>query len=96
MKRQSPTNAAAPEVTLGPSGCSWVSDRPCRFPAPFSHNTLGGPWWCPWHFRCSTHQHGAEITEASYRWDGRPESYLEMRRKQVYGEPKQEPVKEAA
>lgn len=96
MKRQPPDNAAAPAVA-NPSGCSWVSDRPCKFPAPFSHNTLGGPWWCPWHLRCTTHAEGARWVDASYRWDGQPASYLAARRKEVYGKPEaQEPQQEAA
>lgn len=97
MKRTDNAAAPAVEVPQDPGTCSWVSDRPCRFPGPMSHNTLGGPWWCAWHFRCSDPVEGARIVDASYRWDGTKESYLQARRDAVYGKPKEpEETQEAA
>ena len=73
------------------SECSWISDgRQCRFPGIFSESTTGSDrWHCPYHRRSPDQAEGREIVERSHRWAALPnraEAYLEVRRRQVYGE----------
>lgn len=73
------------------SECNWISDgRQCRFPGIFAESTTGSDrWLCPYHHRAPDQADGREIVERSHRWAALPnraEAYLEVRRRQVYGE----------
>lgn len=74
--------------------CEWNANiSRCGFPGSMSHGQLGsGPWYCAWHFRCGDGATGAAIVRQSQKWDGKPETYLAMRRAYVYGKkPAREP-----
>jgi hypothetical protein len=92
-----PTKRDLPMLPTSTRGqCEWhANGTQCQFPGSVSHGQLGGgPWYCGWHFRCSDGAAGARIVEQSHEWDGRPESYLAMRRAYVYGIPKEPPMRE--
>jgi hypothetical protein len=56
------------------------------FPGSLSHGLKGeSPRYCGWHFRCDDPLVGEEIVRQSERWDGKPESYLEMRYASMHG-----------
>ena len=60
----------------------------CKFPGVFSHSLHGSNTWrCIWHWRLSNDAtgpsdariNGDEIVRQSYEWDGKKESFWEMR-----------------
>lgn len=62
--------------------CGWVDggDR-CRFPGTNSHAMKGdGKWLCAFHFFNGDPAHASRIVANSFDWDGKPESYLRMRK----------------
>lgn len=53
----------------------------CQFPGAMSHGQRGeSPFFCAWHFRCSDPLEGERIIGNSRRWDGKPDTYLELRK----------------
>lgn len=61
--------------------CAWVNgSRRCRYPGSVSHGLKGdAKYYCPFHFGGPDASEAARITDESYRWDGKPDSYLAMR-----------------
>lgn len=46
-----------------------------------SNGTRGElPFYCAWHFGCGDPAIGDRVVAQSFAWDGKPESYLAMRR----------------
>ena len=62
--------------------CTWVDgDDRCRFPGSMSHGLKGdGKFLCAFHFFNGDPIHAQRITQNSFDWDGKPESYLRMRK----------------
>ena len=87
-----PRSAPAPLADADRGRCAWTSGvTRCRFPGSMSHGLRGElPFFCPWHFRGPDQQAGAEIVRQSLEWDGKPESYLAMRRASMKPTPRQE------
>lgn len=83
MKKQLPIPSEVQTHGL----CEWnANGMRCCFPGVMSRGQLGGgPWYCGWHYRCEDGITGAQIVAQSHAWDGKPESYLAMRRATVYG-----------
>ena len=62
--------------------CTWTdgADR-CRYPGSISSGFKGdGRFLCAFHFFNGDPIHAARIVQASFDWDGKPESYLALRK----------------
>lgn len=61
--------------------CTYTDgDDRCRFPGALSQAQKGdGRWLCAFHFFNGDPIHAARIVESSFKWDGKPDSYLRMR-----------------
>jgi hypothetical protein len=61
--------------------CGWTNgNKQCRYPGSINSGLRGdGRYLCGFHFRGGDASEAARITDESYGWDGKPESYLAMR-----------------
>ena len=61
--------------------CTYTDgDDRCRFPGALTSAQKGdGRWLCAFHFFNGDPIHAARIVESSFKWDGKPESYIRMR-----------------
>ena len=61
--------------------CSWTNgNKRCRYPGAISDGLRGdGRYLCGFHFRGGDASEAARITDESYEWDGKADSYLAMR-----------------
>lgn len=71
------------KAPVDPQGwrCAWTNgNKRCRYPGAISSGQRGeGRYLCGFHFRGGDASEAARITDESYGWDGKPESYLALR-----------------
>lgn len=61
--------------------CGWTNgNKQCRYPGAINSGLRGdGRYLCGFHFRGGDASEAARITDESYEWDGKADSYLAMR-----------------
>ena len=61
--------------------CGWTNGmKRCRYPGAINSGLRGdGRYLCGFHFRGGDASEAARITDESYQWDGKADSYLAMR-----------------
>lgn len=79
------------KALVDPDGwrCSWTNGaHRCRYPGSMSHGLKGdAKWLCAFHFREGDPSVAARITEESYEWDGKAESFIALRKASQVAKP---------